>query len=65
MNKIKEKLSLIANFILLSIAYLLGIGLTSIFAKIFGKSFLQNKNNNKIKTSFVDFKESINLEKMF
>jgi Na+-driven multidrug efflux pump len=65
MNKIKQKLTIFANFILLSIVYFLGIGLTSIFAKIFGKSFLQNKNNNKIKTSFVASKESSNLEKMF
>lgn len=63
MNKIKQKLSLITNFILLSIVYFVGIGLTSFMAKIFGKSFLFNKS--KKQSNFVTFKESHNLERMF
>jgi Na+-driven multidrug efflux pump len=36
-------ISTIINFILLSIVYLIGVGLTSITAKIFGKHFLNMK----------------------
>jgi len=63
MNKIKQKLALVANFVLLSIVYFLGIGFTSLMAKIFGKSFLFNKN--KKQSSFIAFKETHNLERMF
>lgn len=38
-----ENIAIIVNSILLSIVYLLGFGLTSIFAKIFGKRFLELK----------------------
>ena len=65
MKKIKKIFSIAFNFVLLSIVYFLGIGLTSMLAKIFGKSFLSIENDKKIKTKFVDFKESSNLEKMF
>jgi len=40
-------ISSIINFILLSIVYFLGIGLTSIIAKIFNKKFLDLKKENK------------------
>jgi len=36
-------LSIIVNFLLLLIVYLMGVGLTSITAKIFGKHFLDMK----------------------
>ena len=39
-----DNISTIINFILLSMVYLIGIGLTSITAKIFGKHFLDMKN---------------------
>lgn len=65
LKKIKQKLSLFANFILLSIVYFFGIGLTAVFAKIFGKSFLFEKILIAKKTSFTDFKESDEIEKMF
>jgi hypothetical protein len=65
LTQIKQKLSLLANFILLSIVYFFGIGLTAFFAKIFGKSFLFEKNTNSKKTSFTDFKKSDEMEKMF
>lgn len=35
------------NFALLSVVYLLGIGLVSIFGKLFGKHFLDMKLNNR------------------
>jgi len=38
-----DNISTIINFILLSIVYLIGFGLTSITAKIFGKHFLDIK----------------------
>ena len=40
-------ISSMVNFILLSIVYFLGIGLTSIIAKIFNKKFLDLKKENK------------------
>jgi len=38
-----DNISTVINFILLSIVYLIGVGLTSITAKIFGKHFLDMK----------------------
>lgn len=63
MKKIKQKMALIANFILLSIAYFVGVGFTSIAARIFGKSFLFGKN--KKQSNFVLFKKTDGLERMF
>jgi len=40
-----ETIAIIFNSILLTIVYFLGVGLTSIVAKIFGKKFI-NKNLN-------------------
>ena len=40
-------ISSMVNFILLSIVYFLGIGLTSIIAKVFNKKFLDLKKENK------------------
>lgn len=64
MNKIKQffkcfkeglslfghNISLIVNSILLSLVYLIGIGFTSFFARIFGKHFLELKTSKKAKT---------------
>lgn len=63
MKKIKKVFFVASNFVLLSIVYFVGIGPTAFSAKIFGKSFLLIKNKNK--TSFTNFKESNNMEKMF
>ena len=63
MNKIKQTLALIANFILLAMIYLMGIALTSIIAKIFNKSFLFGKNRKQ--SNFSTFKTTDNLERMF
>ena len=38
-----DNISTIINFVLLSMVYLIGVGLTSITAKIFGKHFLNTK----------------------
>lgn len=62
-SKIKLKISLLANFILLSIVYFAGVGFTSIAAKIFGESFLFSKN--KKQSNFVVFKGISDLERMF
>jgi len=64
MNRIKKNFFLLINFVILSIIYFFGIGLTSLFAKIFSKKFLVIENN-KIKTSFKDFRLEDSLEKMF
>ena len=40
-----EEIASIINFILLTLVYIIGIGLTSIFAKIFRKKFLNPEVN--------------------
>ena len=45
----------VINFVLLFFVYFVGIGLTSIFAKIFGKHFLDLGSKDK-KTYWVDHK---------
>lgn len=47
--------SSVVNFILLSIVYFMGIGLTSITAKLFGKHFLELKKQKK-KTNWHEHK---------
>ncbi len=65
MKIIKQKLTILSNFILLSIVYFIGIGFTAIFARIVAKDFLLLKSKNNKKTSYTNFKEGDNLEKMF
>lgn len=43
MGNFGENISLIINVILLTFVYLIGVGLTSIVAKIFRKHFLETK----------------------
>jgi len=38
-----ELISAIVNLLLLSIVYFIGVGLTSIFAMVFGKKFIDDK----------------------
>jgi hypothetical protein len=45
-----ESISSIINSVLLGIVYVLGVGLTSIFAKIFGKRFLEKKIDSQKKS---------------
>jgi len=45
-----ENIALIINTFLLTIVYLIGVGLTSILAKITGKHFLDTKLSKKIHT---------------
>ena len=52
-------ISMIINSILLSIVYLIGVGFTSIFAKLLGKHFLDMKLSKKTKTYWLD----LNLKK--
>lgn len=49
-KKFGEDIAIIINSILLSFVYLIGVGLTSIFAKIFGKHFLDLKVDENKKT---------------
>lgn len=46
-----EDIQSIINFIMLTFVYFLGVGLTSVFAKIFGKHFL-NLNISKAKETY-------------
>jgi len=43
MKSFSNNISIIINFALLSMVYLIGVGLTSITAKLFGKHFLDMK----------------------
>ncbi len=43
MKSFSDNITSIINFLLLSIVYFIGVGLTSITAKIFGKHFLDTK----------------------
>ena len=54
MNNFGQNIARIINSILLLIVYLIGIGLTSIFAKIFAKHFLKSKISKKKKTYWSD-----------
>ena len=54
MNSFGENIAIIINSGLLLIVYLVGVGLTSIVAKISGKHFLQIKISNKRETYWSD-----------
>ena len=57
-----HSITIIINSILLSVVYIFGVGITSVFAKIFGKHFLDTKISKKRKTYWQDLnlkKESI------
>ena len=58
-KKFGENISIIINSILLTIVYFIGIGITSIFAKIFNKHFL----NLKLKKDEKTYWEDLNLTK--
>ena len=65
MQKIKLLLSYAFNYVLLSVVYFIGIGLTSIFSKTFGKKFLETDSLKLNKSKFMVFNKKSNLEKMF
>lgn len=54
-----HSISIIINSVLLSLVYLIGVGITSIFAKLFGKHFLDTKISKKKETYWSD----LNLKK--
>lgn len=49
-----ENIAGIVNSILLLVVYVAGVGLTSIFAKIFGKHFLDIETSKERKTYWTD-----------
>ncbi len=49
-----DNIALIINSILLSVVYLIGVGITSIVAKLVGKHFLDTKINKEAKTYWSD-----------
>jgi hypothetical protein len=51
-KKFGDNISVIVNTILLSIVYFLGVGLTSIVARLFGVKFLETKTNPEVKTYY-------------
>lgn len=47
LEPVSKAMASIVNFVLLSLVYAFGIGLVSIFMKLFGKHFLELKKQNK------------------
>jgi hypothetical protein len=47
MQKFGQTISIVVNSILLSIVYLIGVGITSIASKILGKHFLETRLSKK------------------
>jgi hypothetical protein len=54
-----ENVALIVNSLLLSVVYIIGVGLTSLVSKLFKKSFLDMKQSKKSKTYW----SNLNLKK--
>ncbi len=54
-----DNIAAIINFVLLSITYIIGVGLTSIFTRLGGKKFIQTKISKKRKSywSKLDLKD--------
>jgi len=46
MKNFGDNMAIVVNSVLLSFVYIIGIGLTSIFAKLFGKKFLETKRRS-------------------
>lgn len=54
MKEFGETISIIVNSVLLAIIYVIGVGVTSIIAKIVGKKFLDRKKSKGKKTYWSD-----------
>ena len=50
MKDFSENINIIINSVLLSIVYIIGVGITSLVAKIFRKHFLHTKISKNTKT---------------
>ena len=59
MHDFGQNIAVIINSVLLFFVYIIGVGLTSLFAKIFGKHFLQTKRSKNEETYWSD----LNLKK--
>lgn len=49
-----HNISIIINSVLLSVVYIIGVGLTSLIAKIIGKHFLDKKTSKESQTYWTD-----------
>lgn len=54
MRNFGYNITLIINSVLLSLVYIIGVGFTSIFAKLFRKQFLETKISRKRETYWSD-----------
>jgi broad specificity polyphosphatase/5'/3'-nucleotidase SurE len=50
-----ESISSIINFVLLSLVYVIGVGVTSFFSKLLKKSFIKKSQNKKISSYWKNF----------
>jgi len=55
MSNFGENIASIVNSILLSIVYIIGVGLTSLLARVFRKKFLDIKISEKTETYWTNF----------
>jgi len=58
-----KNISLIVNCLLLSVVYIVGVGITSLFAKLVGKHFLETKISSKTNTKKNTYWSNLNLKK--
>lgn len=54
MTEFSHNINMVVNSFLLLIVYIVGVGLTSIVAKIFRKHFLDKKIDRKVNTYWTD-----------
>jgi len=53
-KKFGENIAAVVNLILLSVVYIIGVGLTSVFAKVAKKKFLELKIDEECKSYWAD-----------
>lgn len=54
MKQFGEKITAVVNTVLLSVVYIVGVGLTSLAARAFRKHFLERKTSQKAPTYWTD-----------
>lgn len=64
-NIVRVIITTVINSVLLFVVYFVGVGLTSLFAKIVNKRFLRLKPSSKVKSYWSDFKASKNKESYY
>ncbi len=58
MHEFGENIALIVNSLLLLIVYIIGVGMTSLISRLFGKKFMDTKLSRTKKSYWTDLKLS-------